>query len=159
MLIIADSSALVALALCDGLPLLDRLFDDIKVPQSVFEEVIVKGKPAAEILQTYLKGKAIQVDKSHVILTPARIGVGELEAMALYKTLHADYLLVDDQRARKIARLNHITIIGSLGILLLAKHTGHIAQVRPFVERLGVSDIYVSERLMQKILRLAGESD
>ncbi len=34
MLIIADSSALVALALCDGLQWLDHLFDEIKVPPS-----------------------------------------------------------------------------------------------------------------------------
>ena len=52
MLIIADSSALVALALCDGLTFLDQLFDEINVPQSVFEEVIVKGKPAANILRS-----------------------------------------------------------------------------------------------------------
>lgn len=157
MLIIADSSALVALALCDGLSLLDRLFDDIKVPQSVFEEIIVKGKPAADILRVYLKGRTVPVDTTHIIITPARIGLGELEAMALYKTLHADYLLIDDQRARKIAQLNHITIIGSLGILLLAKHAGLISQIRPFIERLRISDIYVSERLIQKMLRLANE--
>ncbi|RWX47992.1 hypothetical protein H206_05430 [Candidatus Electrothrix aarhusensis] len=34
MLIIADSSALVALALCDGLELLSRLFAEIRVPQA-----------------------------------------------------------------------------------------------------------------------------
>lgn len=35
MLIVADSSALVALAICDALHLLDALFDEIKVPQAV----------------------------------------------------------------------------------------------------------------------------
>jgi uncharacterized protein len=54
MLIIADSSALVALAVCDGLPLVDRLFEAVKVPQAVFDEVIVEGKPAAEVLRAYL---------------------------------------------------------------------------------------------------------
>lgn len=54
MLIIADSSALVALAICDGLRLLDQLFEEIKVPQTVFNEVAVEGKPVAEILRQYL---------------------------------------------------------------------------------------------------------
>jgi predicted nucleic acid-binding protein len=49
MLIIADSSALVALALCNGLELLDRLFAEVRVPQAVYDEVIVDGKLAAEI--------------------------------------------------------------------------------------------------------------
>ena len=157
MLIIADSSALVALALCDGLPLLDQLFDDIKVPQIVFEEVVVKGKPAASILRAYLEGKTVPVDMTQALIMPARIGQGEMEAMALYKTLQADYLLVDDQRARKIARLNHIRITGSHGILLLAKHAGMISEVRPFLEQLRNSDIYVSEHLIRKTLELAGE--
>ncbi|GAK56316.1 hypothetical protein U27_03278 [Candidatus Vecturithrix granuli] len=139
MLIIADSSALVALVLCDGLTLLDQLFDKIKVPQSVFEEVLVKGKPAAGILRTYLKEKVVPVDMTQAIIMPARIGQGEMEAMALYKSLHADYLLVDDQRARKIARLNQIKITGSQGVLLLAKHTGLITKIRPFLERLQAS--------------------
>jgi hypothetical protein len=59
MLIVADSSALVALALCDGLELLSRLFAEIRVPQAVYDEVIVEGKPAAQMLQNYLKGKVM----------------------------------------------------------------------------------------------------
>lgn len=49
MLIVADSSALVALALCGGLELLDRLFEDVRVPQAVYDEVVVEGKAAAHI--------------------------------------------------------------------------------------------------------------
>jgi len=159
MLIIADSSALVALALCDGLPLLDQLFDEIKVPRTVFEEVVIKGKPAANMLRTYLEGKALPVDMTQTLIMPARIGQGEMEAMTLYKTLRADYLLIDDLRARKIARLNHIRITGSHGILLLAKHAGIISEVRPFLERLRGSDIYVSEGLIRKTLELANENE
>jgi predicted nucleic acid-binding protein len=159
MLIIADSSALVALAICEGLALLDQLFDEVKVPQTVFEEVIVEGKPAAETLRTYLTRKAVPVDMTPFVIASGGIGQGELEAMALYKTLHANYLLVDDKRARKVARLNHIKITGSQGILLLAKHEGLISRVQPFLDRLRHSDIRISERLIHKILQLAGEVD
>jgi len=44
MLIIADSSALVALSICDALDLLSKAYDDIRVPQAVYDEVVVKGK-------------------------------------------------------------------------------------------------------------------
>ena len=110
MLIIADSSALVALALCGGLDLLDQLFDTIQVPQAVYQEVVVKGKPAAQTLQAYLQGKVVPVSLTNIIITGGGLGQGELEAMALYKMTCADYLLVDDSRARKVARLNQITI-------------------------------------------------
>lgn len=39
MLIVADSSALIALATCQGLEILLRLYDDMKVPQAVYDEV------------------------------------------------------------------------------------------------------------------------
>jgi predicted nucleic acid-binding protein len=159
MLIIADSSALVALALCNGLRWLDHLFDEVKVPQTVFDEVAVTGKPAASTLREYLGGKTVAVDLTNVVITSGGLGRGEIEAMALYKTLHADYLLVDDSRARKVARLNQIVITGSQGILLLAKHHGLISQVKPYLDQLQCSDIRISERLIQKTLRLAGEAE
>ncbi|MCI5131743.1 MAG: hypothetical protein D3904_09505 [Candidatus Electrothrix sp. EH2] len=68
MLIIADSSALVALALCNELELLDRLFAEVRVPQAVYEEVIVEGKPAAQTLQVYLQGKIVPVPLENVYM-------------------------------------------------------------------------------------------
>jgi hypothetical protein len=71
--------------------------------------------------------------------------------------LHADYLLIDDKRARNVARLNHINITGSQGILLLAKKRGLISSVKPFLDCIALSDVYINERLIQKTLLLAGE--
>ena len=68
MLRIADSSALVALALCGGLNLLDQLFDIIKVSQAVYDEVIIKNKLAAQSLQVYLQGKVVPVSLTTNIL-------------------------------------------------------------------------------------------
>lgn len=157
MLIVADSSALVALAICDALHFLDEFFDEIKVPQAVFDEVIVDGKPAADILQVYLADKIMPINLSDMVIAAEGLGQGELEAMALYKRLHADNLLVDDKRARKIAKFNQIKIVGSQGILLLAKHEKLIDSVKPCIERLRASDIRVSESLIQQTLRLAQE--
>ena len=157
MLIIADSSALVALALCNGLELLDRLFAEVRVPQAVYDEVIVEGKPAAQMLQAYLRGKVVPVPLENVVITGAGLGRGEIEAMALYKSIRADYLLLDDNRARKVARLNHVRITGSQGVLLMAKHHGLITHVRPYLEQLRATDIRISERLIERTLALAGE--
>ncbi|MGE5604627.1 MAG: DUF3368 domain-containing protein [Bacteroidota bacterium] len=79
--------------------------------------------------------------------------------MVLYKALNADYLLIDDKRARSVARLNHITITGSQGILLLAKYKGLISSVKPFLDRLSDSDIRINDRLIQKTLLLANEAE
>ena len=45
MLVIADSSALVALATCDALDVLTLIYKEIRVPQAVFDEVSAPDKP------------------------------------------------------------------------------------------------------------------
>ena len=159
MLIVADSSALVALAICQCLHPLDDLFEKVKVPHSVFDEVAVVNKPEAEMLRNYLEGKIVSIDITDLIIDTGGLGQGELEAMALYQKLRADFLLIDDKRARKIALLNDIEIIGSQGMLLFAKQQGLIKKIKPFIDKLRSSDIYISERLIKKTLRLAKEAD
>jgi len=77
--------------------------------------------------------------------------------MVLYKQLAADKLLIDDRRGRKVARINHINTIGSLGILLAAKQRGLIAVVAPLLQMLTKSEIYLSPKLLSSVLELAGE--
>ena len=157
MLIIADSSPLIMLAFCNGLTLLDELFEEIKVPQSVYDEVVIEDKPMAKELHRYLDGKVHQVDLTTVIINAGGLGQGEIEAMVLYKQLEADFLLIDDKRARKVATLNHIEITGSQGILLLAKKKGLISYVKPYLKKLHNSNIYISEQLILRTLQLANE--
>ena len=125
MILVADSSALIALAVCDSLNLLDLLFTEVKVPRAVFVEVSKKSKKEADSLAHYLEDKIIdvEIDRNYII-KEGTIEIGELEAMTLYKQLAANWLLIDDRRARKIAELNQIKIIGSLGVLLLGKKKG-----------------------------------
>ncbi len=158
MLIVADSSALIALAICNCIDALDKVFDKINVPQAVFDEVIIPGKPEAEILRNYLEGKIVNIDLAGFVIDAGGLGRGELEAMALYKKLQADFLLIDDKRARKVARLNNIEIIGSQGVLLFAKQKGLIKKIKPLLDKLRTSDIHISQRLIKKTLRLANET-
>jgi predicted nucleic acid-binding protein len=79
--------------------------------------------------------------------------------MALYKRLHADFLLLDDSRARKIARLNGVEVIGSLGVLLLAKANDLLRAIKPSIHAIQMAGIYLSEELIAEALRLAGESE
>lgn len=157
MLIIADSSALVALATCEALDVLIELYDEIKVPQAVYDEVVEPGKSQASVLENYLESRVEKVDASRFVFTAGELGQGEIEAMALYKQLSADKLLIDDRRARAIAEHNNIQCIGALGILLLAKHKGVIQQIEPHIGKLRNSSIHYGEPLLGKVLQLAGE--
>ena len=159
MILIADSSALISLAICDSLNLLELLFKEVKVPRAVYIEVSKKSKKEADKLSDYLINKIVDiVNNSDFIIKEGTIEVGELEAMILYKQLKANWLLVDDRRARKIAELNQINIIGSLGILLLSKKVGYIPNIKSRIDMLKNSDIFFSEELLQNTMALAGEN-
>jgi len=156
-LAVADSSALIALATCDALNLLELLARKVRVPEAVWHEVVVEGKPQAETLRRYLEKKVEAVRREDFIVESGSLDAGELEAMALFKKLEAGVLVVDEDRARKVARLNRIPIVGSLGVLLLGKRKGAIPTVRPAVDKLRKSDLFMGEALLRKTLALASE--
>jgi uncharacterized protein len=83
MLIVADSSALIALATCDALPLLLEVYDDVKVPEAVYMETVSPEKPQSDILASFLTGRVVQVDTSRSVLAAGGLGRGEIEAMTL----------------------------------------------------------------------------
>ncbi|QQZ27333.1 DUF3368 domain-containing protein [Thiothrix subterranea] len=157
MLVVADSSALVAVAVCDGLHWLDIRFQEVRVPVAVFNECTVAGKPKADTLRDYLQGKTIPIDLCETIITPAGLGDGELEAMSLYKHLHADFLLIDDRRARKVAIFNKLNTIGSVGMLIWAKDYGHVGEIRSGLLAIQQAGIFLSDVVLQEALQLVGE--
>ena len=57
MILVADCSALIALATCDCLRLLNELFETVVVPEAVYHEATQPNKKQAIELKTYLKNK------------------------------------------------------------------------------------------------------
>lgn len=157
MIVIADSSALIALATCSALEILVGLYKEIYVPRSVYEEVSQPDKPNAVVLSKFLQNRVVDVDKNKMLITVGGLGEGEIEAMTLYLQLDADQLLIDDRLAGRVAEANKISCIGALGMLLLAKHNSLITEIAPFVEQLRHSPLYYSEALLTRVQRLAGE--
>jgi predicted nucleic acid-binding protein len=85
------------------------------------------------------------------------LGRGEIEAMALYKQLTADALLIDDHRARVIAEHNQINCIGAIGLLLVAKQHGKIDEITPYIQKLRQSPIHYADVFLDRVLKLTGE--
>jgi predicted nucleic acid-binding protein len=158
MILVADCSALVALSVCGSLNLLEQLFASVVVPETVYLEATQPDKKQAQALKTFLQGKVRQVNLETYVFLDAYADAGETEAMLLYKQLAADKLLIDDKRGRKVAKINQISTIGSLGVLLVAKEKGLIVEVAPLLQQIEQSDIYLSPDLIATVLELAGES-
>lgn len=157
MIIVADASPLVALAICNCLNVLEILFGEVRVSQIVFDEVTFERRPGAGKLAIYLQDKIINVNLDSYIIGGETLDEGELTSIALYKYLQADYLLIDEKAGRRVAKINQIKIIGSLGVLIEAKRKGIIPLLKPYVEILRQSKTYFGEDLLNYALIAVGE--
>ena len=155
MIIVADSSPLVALALCDCLEILDQLFGEVRVSQTVYAEVTIGNKAGSTKLLTYLQDKVREANLDLHIIGGDTIDKGELTSIALYKHLNADYLLIDEKAGRKVAQINHVKIIGRLGVL--AKRQNLIPRLKPYIEILRTSKTHFSEELLNYALSVVNE--
>ena len=153
-MIVGDSSALVALSIMDRLELLETLFGEVYVPQAVYEEVAISSKPQALKLKNFLANKTVKVQ---IDIAKIGLGRGELEAITLYKKMNAHFLLIDDRRAKSFAKMNDVNVIGSLGVMVLAKELGKVKTIRTDLGKLLNSNIFVSKSLINRILKQVGE--
>jgi uncharacterized protein len=84
------------------------------------------------------------------------VHAGEAEAIAL--AMEYDLLLlIDDMRGRRTATRRRVEVIGSAGILSVAKEVGLITAVRPVLDRLVDEGLWLSSSLYRQILVDAGE--
>ena len=153
-MIIGDSSALVSLATMDRLDLLEKIFEKIYVPQAVYDEVTISYKPQSVKLKEFLADKVVSVELD---ISKMGLGQGELEAIALYKNMNSDFLLIDDRRAKKFAQLNGVNVIGSLGVMILAKESGLVESISDDLEKLINSSLFISQNLIDRVLMSVGE--
>jgi predicted nucleic acid-binding protein len=83
---------------------------------------------------------------------------GEAEAIWLAKhSPDLRFLLIDERRGRQLARQRGLAIVGTGGVLLVAKAVGLLPEVRSFLDRLTQIGYHLAPRLEAEILRLAGE--
>jgi hypothetical protein len=97
-------------------------------------------------------------DHSMVNLVQASLHTGEAEVIVLATELHAEWLVMDDQDARRFANRCGLKTVGTLGILLAAKQDGKILSLQSEIERLVVLGFRINSRLVTAVLQRAGES-
>jgi predicted nucleic acid-binding protein len=158
MIIIADSSPLISLATIDKLELLEDYFDEVYVPMAVYKEVSAYDKPFSQKLKIYLENKVLDVKNQYMVsVLNEKIDLGEAEAITLAFEKNADFIILDDLKARKTAIRNGLNVIGTLGLLLEAKKEGKISNLKELIKTFTENDIRLSEQLIKNILIEAGE--
>jgi predicted nucleic acid-binding protein len=162
MIIVSDAGPLIGLAKIRKLNILNKLFEKVKIPPSVFHELrITSSRPGAiEFKEAIEITKWIEVSDPvnipHILLNA--IEQGEAEAIALAKK-EGLVLLIDERRGRKIAKKEKVKITGTGAVLVAAKKKGVIKKVSPVLNELLECGYRISGGLRKRILALAEEDD
>ncbi len=155
-LVISDSGPIISLALVGKLWLLEELFDEIKIPKSVWEELTSDSeKLFVDSISIFFKDKVSEISTFNEFLI--LMDKGESESLTLYRELNADFLLIDDLKARKIAEIYNINCIGTLGVLIASKRKGLIPNLKPEFEEFLLHKRFYGIELLNKILLENGE--
>jgi len=157
--IVVNASPLICLFKSGFQDLLPALFQEISVPEAVFNEVTVSGKndfPSEHLKkQQWLK----TVTKIPLDLRVAAwdLGRGESEVIS-FALLNPTYRVVlDDREARRCSETLGCKCIGTAGILVLARRRNLLPSLRDSFIKLSNSGIWLSRDLIEELCRQEGE--
>ena len=158
MIIISDSSPLISLAIIRKLHLLEQIFDEIWMPQAVYQEIAKKNKPYSSELERFSENRIKDVqNRLAVQLLLKELDIGEAEAIVLALETNIKDVLIDEYKGRKVAQSCQLETTGTIGVLLQAKKKGLITEVKADLDELICNHCRISQPLYEKALELAGE--
>lgn len=148
--IITDTtSPLILLDKIGYLNLLHKVYGELKITLEVKNEY---GKPLPDWI-TVLP----VTDKKYQILLETRVDKGEASVLALAAEVEDVLLLLDDLKARKLAKQLGFKITGTLGVIHKAKQLNAIEKVKPLLDKLENTNFWIADHIMREILRLNNE--
>ena len=154
--VVVNSTPIIALLEIGRLDILRDLYGEIVIPKAVCDEVTVKSARRLDGCD-WIRVMTISNLAAKEMFTSA-LHDGEVETMLLAKEIEADLVIMDDGLARRHAKYIGLTVTGTVGVLLRAKSSGVINEVRPVLDSLIQNGFYISDNIYSEVIRLAGES-
>ncbi|MCC5816300.1 MAG: DUF3368 domain-containing protein [Leptospira sp.] len=148
--VISDTSCLILLSKLEMLSLLEKMYRKIYITEIVASEY---GEPLPEFIVTQKLR-----DDFHFRVLEQEMDAGEASSLALGLEIPNSLIILDDRKARKIAKKLNLPHTGVIGILVQAKRLGKIEKVKPYLELLKASGMWISSDLYFEILNISGEN-
>jgi len=158
LIVVSDSSPVVALARIELLDILPKLYGRAVVPVSVYQEI---SRPHLQfpLFPERWPWLSVQaVNDSRRLASLSHLDAGEAEAILVAVEIGADLLLMDERKGRKAAVTMGLHVTGLLGILAEAKRAGLIERLAPILNQLTEhADFWLDPVLRDAVLRQVGE--
>jgi len=148
----ADTSCFILLEKIDSIHLLKGTFSKVYTTPEVFLEFgnqLPEWVEIAEPAGDYSLTAGIIVD------------MGEASAIELALEFTKKgvklFIVLDDLKARHYAISEGLNVVGTMGLVLMAKQQGVISQIKPFFELIKQTNFRLNDDLEKFLLKKAGE--
>lgn len=157
--VVADAGPLIAFGRIGRLDLLPQVLGEVLVPESVTTECLADpNKPGARAIRVGFKERLLVKTPDPTPTMPPFpvLDAGESAAIRLALRLSAS-VLIDERAGRRIAGNLGLSVIGSAGVLIVAKKRGLIASVGTMLDLFARNGYHFSDALVRAALTRAGE--
>ena len=161
-LIVTDAGPLIALSVGEVLEQCLTLYDGLLVPQTILDECTTDASApgAALIASMHTRGRFQVVDQMLLApLDPAfaqGLGTGEIAVLA-HAAAHGLLAMIDERRARRVAKALNVPVIGSGAMVIQLKRRGLIESVVPVLAAWKAHGYFLAESVRKEILLRANE--
>lgn len=154
MVVVSNSTPLIALSKIGLFELLKDYFGEIIIPNEVYEEVVTRGGHlfgAREVSNSDWVKVVKAENRLAIDSLSVHLGKGEAEAIILAKEKNA-LLIIDDKDGRTMAANLGVPVTGTVGLLKLFAEDGKI-QLKKTLDDLMASGFRLSMKEYEKIIK------
>jgi predicted nucleic acid-binding protein len=156
---IVNASPLILLTKIGRIDLLDAEDVDVVVPMPVLQQVANLGPADPAVRAIHDAGWSVVMPSSPVpeSLSRWKLDPGEESVLTVALQSPGCEVVIDDRAGRRCAEAHGIPLLGTVGLVILAKRLGRITEARPIIEDLRRVGLYVKDNVIADALKQAGE--
>jgi predicted nucleic acid-binding protein len=161
MTLVFNASPVIVLAKAGLLEKVLGMADKVIIPQRVADEIARGGDPTDPAALWLNRPES----SSYIVNAPTTsgfvaawdLGAGESSVISLAERIPESTAVLDDLAARRCAEALKLKLVGTLGLLLVAKKIGVIDSIRDSLAAIVDAGLFISPKHLDDILKRSGE--
>jgi predicted nucleic acid-binding protein len=158
--IVINTGPILALVAALGDLRVLQMYREVWVPDEVGQEIRGGGAARFAVAEfeaaNWLRKRERPLTIS--VLLQNTLDIGEASVIQLALDQGIETVAIDEAAGRRLARLNGLSVTGSIGILLRAKREGYPFTMREAMERMKAQGVWLSDRVIAFALAQANEA-
>ena len=159
--IVINTGPIIAIVAATGnLKVLKLLYKRVYVPYEVTQEIA--GNHFHDFATKEFNEASFLIKlRAPLVISPFLknvLDIGEASVIQLAIDKKISTVCIDEKVGRRIAKLNNLSLTGSIGILIKAKNLGYIPSIKNAISEMKKKGIYLSDNIIEFALKKTNEN-